>query len=71
MSEDARHLAYRQQQRNQREFQQWLDERLTPVSQTHAEQVREDWGPMERFLTEGPDIGDRDEIESEGGLRFN
>lgn len=71
MSEEARHLAYRQQQRNQRTFQAWLDDQLTPPSQAPAEQTRQDWKPIELLITEGPDIGDPDDVESDGGLRFN
>lgn len=71
MSEEARHLAFRQQRRNQVASQRWLDAQLTPVSQEPARQVRQDWEPIDLFLTEGPDIGDREDVESDGGLRFN
>jgi hypothetical protein len=71
MSEEARATAYRQMIRAQHRWHATLDAMLIPPSDAPADQVREDWEPIEQFITEGPDVGETDFPESEAGQRIN
>jgi hypothetical protein len=58
-------LAHRLQHEAQRAYQRWLDSLLTPESEAPAEQVRENFRPIEQFITEGPDVGFRQDADEE------
>ena len=52
-------------------YQAAQDAALTPVSDAAAAQTRANWQPMTDFIQEGPDVGYREEAESEEGQRIN
>jgi hypothetical protein len=52
-------------------YQAWLDAALTPASDAAALQTRANWQPIEDFIEEGPDVGYREEPESEEVQRIN
>jgi hypothetical protein len=71
MSEETRATAYRQMIRAQHRWHATLDALLMPPSDEPADQVREDWEPIDQFITEGPDVGETDFPGSEAGQRIN
>ncbi len=71
MSEEERLARHRLDYVAQRTFQRALDALLTPASQLPAIQVRANVEPIMQFIKEGPDVGQREEIESEAGQRIN
>jgi hypothetical protein len=71
MSDETRATAYRQMIRAQHRWHATLDAMLIPPSDAPADQVRENFEPIELLITEGPDVGETDYPESEAGQRIN
>lgn len=70
MSEEERAAAYRLQYARRKAFQGAQDDALAGDDDALAA-LTERWQPMIDFVKEGPDVGERDEPESEGGQRIN
>ena len=70
MSEEDRLARHRLDYATQRVFQRVLDALLTPASQLPAIQVRANVKPIFQFQKEGPDVGQRQEIEPKAGQRI-
>ncbi len=71
MSDESRLALHRLQYESQVVFQRAMDVLLTPESQLPALQIRANFEPIRQFKKEGPDVGQREEVESEGGQRIN
>ncbi len=71
MSEEERLTLHRLQYASQVVFQRILDAMLTPESQIPALQIRANIEPIRQFKKEGPDVGQREEVESKSGQRIN
>lgn len=73
MSEDQRHLAYRERRTRILAAQRRLDAALAGDDEAAA-QVRQDWKPVEQFVRQGPDIGHTDDPDDPDPVkvpRFN
>lgn len=64
---DPERLANQLEHEARAAYQAWLDTLLLPASEAAAIQTRENWRPIDEFQKEGPDVGYREEAESEDG----
>ena len=64
---DPEQQARRERYLNRLAFQRAQDAALTPPSDAPAAAVRAAWKPIDQFLKEGPDVGERQEPESKQG----
>ena len=62
---DAARLANQLAHEAREAYQAWLDAQLLPASDAAAEATTANWQPMTDYLKEGPDVGYREDPESE------
>lgn len=69
MTEAERAAAYALQHDARTAYQAWLDS-LLAGDDAAATALDDQWQAMIDYVREGPDVGERDEAESEGGQRL-
>jgi hypothetical protein len=62
---DPERLANKLEHEAREAYQAWLDAQLLPASDAAAEATVANWQPIIDFLQEGPDVGYREDPESE------